>query len=188
MSAAILDPKLAPPFRDAVLPVLRNPMLRKNVAHATQVIQNKRAKLVAEKTDWQELRASASAIRTHVLENLGAYLEQFEERCTAAGGVAGLRRAAARTTAEELPANLLSVVRGVCRSSAAASCLAILCCVWVSRCCGCRRDVVCFRWCGITWSSSPGVASTVGCPRWVLRYWLLLCPVCRPMSSDVPTG
>jgi L-lactate dehydrogenase complex protein LldF len=87
MSAAILDPKLAPPFREAVLPLLRNPMLRKNVGHATQVIQNKRAKLVAEKTDWQELRAAASAIRTHVLENLGAYLEQFEERCTAAGGV-----------------------------------------------------------------------------------------------------
>ena len=87
MSSAILDPKLAPTFREAVLPVLRNPMLRKNVAHATQVIQNKRAKLVAEKTDWQELRGAASAIRTHVLENLGAYLEQFEERCTAAGGV-----------------------------------------------------------------------------------------------------
>ena len=86
MSSAILDPKLAPTFREAVLPVLRNPMLRKNVAHATQVIQNKRAKLVAEKTDWQELRGAASAIRTHVLENLGAYLEQFEERCTAAGG------------------------------------------------------------------------------------------------------
>ena len=78
MSTAILDPKTAPPFREAVLPVLRNPMLRKNVAHATQVIQNKRAKLVAEKTDWQELRVAASAIRTHVLENLGAYLEQFE--------------------------------------------------------------------------------------------------------------
>jgi L-lactate dehydrogenase complex protein LldF len=87
MSTAILDPKIAPPFREAVLPVLRNPMLRKNVAHATQVIQNKRAKLVAEKTDWQELRSAASAIRMHVLENLGAYLEQFEERCTAAGGV-----------------------------------------------------------------------------------------------------
>jgi len=87
MSTAILDPKLAPPFREAVLPVLRNPMLRKNVAHATEVIQNKRAKLVAEKADWQQLRDAASAIRGHVLENLGFYLEQFEARCTAAGGV-----------------------------------------------------------------------------------------------------
>ena len=42
---------------------------------------------MAEKTDWQALRAAGAAIRDHALENLGAYLEQFEERCTAAGGV-----------------------------------------------------------------------------------------------------
>jgi len=82
----VLDPLLAPPFPQAALPVLRNPQLRKNVAHAIDVIQAKRAKLVAEKTDWQELRTSASAIRAHALENLDFYLEQFETRCTAAGG------------------------------------------------------------------------------------------------------
>ncbi len=82
----VLDPTHAPPFPKAVLPVLRNPQLRKNVAHAMDVIQSKRARLVAEKTDWQELRASASAIRGHVLEHLGEYLEQFEAHCTAAGG------------------------------------------------------------------------------------------------------
>jgi L-lactate dehydrogenase complex protein LldF len=82
----VLDPLLAPPFPQAALPVLRNPQLRKNVAHAIDVIQAKRAKLVAEKTDWQELRSSASAIRAHALENLDYYLEQFESRCTAAGG------------------------------------------------------------------------------------------------------
>ncbi len=82
----VLDPVLAPPFPQAALPVLRNPQLRKNVAHAIDVIQSKRAKLVAEKTDWQELRSSASAIRAHALENLDYYLELFESRCTAAGG------------------------------------------------------------------------------------------------------
>ena len=85
-SHAELDPRHALPFPKAVLPVLRNPQLRKNVAHAIDVIQAKRARLVAEKTDWQALRTAASAIRAHALENLGAYLEQFEERCTAAGG------------------------------------------------------------------------------------------------------
>ena len=64
----ILDPTFALPFPKAVLPVLRNPQLRKNVAHAIDVIQTKRGKLVAEKTAWQELRTSADAIRTHVLE------------------------------------------------------------------------------------------------------------------------
>jgi L-lactate dehydrogenase complex protein LldF len=82
----VLDPALAPPFPQAALPMLRNPQLRKNVAHAIDVIQAKRAKLVAEKTDWQQLRSAASELRAHTLENLGFYLEQFEARCTAAGG------------------------------------------------------------------------------------------------------
>jgi L-lactate dehydrogenase complex protein LldF len=81
-----LDPVTAPPFPEAALPVLRNPQLRKNVAHAIDVIQAKRGKLVAEKSDWQALRAAAARMKDEALENLGAYLEQFEERCTAAGG------------------------------------------------------------------------------------------------------
>ena len=85
----VLDPRFAPPFPQAVLPVLRNPQLRKNVAHAIDVIQAKRARLVTEKTDWQELRSAAAAIRMHALENLGYYLELFEARCTAAGGPGG---------------------------------------------------------------------------------------------------
>ncbi len=83
----VLDPTEAPPFPKAVLPVLRNPQLRKNVAHAIDVIQAKRARLVTEKADWQELRSAGAAIRDHALANLGTYLLQFEERCTAAGGV-----------------------------------------------------------------------------------------------------
>jgi L-lactate dehydrogenase complex protein LldF len=92
---AVLDPVLAPPFPLAALPVLRNPQLRKNVAHAIDVIQAKRAKLVAEKTDWKQLRDAASAIRANALENLGAYLEQFEAKCTAAGGTVHWARDAA---------------------------------------------------------------------------------------------
>jgi L-lactate dehydrogenase complex protein LldF len=69
--------------------------LRKNVAHAIDVIQAKRARLVAEKRDWQTLRAAAAAIKEHVLENLGVYLEQFEARCTAAGGTVHWARDAA---------------------------------------------------------------------------------------------
>ncbi len=85
MPHPVMDPTLAAPFPKAALPMLRNTQLRKNVGHATDVIQAKRAHLVAEKTDWQQLRSAASAIRAHVLENLGPYLEQFEARCTAAG-------------------------------------------------------------------------------------------------------
>jgi len=83
---SVLDPRKASPFPIAALPALRNPQLRKNVAHAIDVIQGKRARLVVEKADWQELRSAASAIRNQALENLGKYLEEFEARCTAAGG------------------------------------------------------------------------------------------------------
>ena len=82
-----LDPEFAPPFPEAALPILRDPQVRKNVAHATDVIQAKRGKLVIEKTDWRQLREAASAIRSHALENLGAYLEEFKLRCTAAKGI-----------------------------------------------------------------------------------------------------
>jgi L-lactate dehydrogenase complex protein LldF len=82
----VLDPVKAPPFPQAAFNILRNTQLRKNVAHATDVIQEKRNRLVAEKGDWEELRSAASALRVHVLENLEHYLVQFEEKCTAAGG------------------------------------------------------------------------------------------------------
>ena len=87
MSAPVMDPRIALPFPEAALPILQNSQLRKNVAHATDVIQAKRNRLVQEKADWQELRNSAAAIRAHVLANLAGYLEEFEVRCTAAGGV-----------------------------------------------------------------------------------------------------
>ena len=87
MEHPVLDPVKAPPFPEAAFTILRNTQLRRNVEHATDVIQGKRNKLVAEKADWQDLRAAGSALRVHVLENLEHYLTQFEERCTAAGGV-----------------------------------------------------------------------------------------------------
>jgi L-lactate dehydrogenase complex protein LldF len=58
-----------------------------------------------EKTDWQALRTAGAAIRTHALENLGAYLTQFEERCTAAGGV--VHWAADAAEARQIILNLL---------------------------------------------------------------------------------
>jgi L-lactate dehydrogenase complex protein LldF len=87
VSGPVMDPRIAPPFPEAALPILQNTQLRKNVAHATDVIQAKRNRLVAEKQDWQQLRSSASAIRAHVLANLATYLEQFETKCTASGGL-----------------------------------------------------------------------------------------------------
>ena len=41
--------------------------LRKNVRHATNVIQTKRANVVAEMPDWQELREAGKQIRQHTM-------------------------------------------------------------------------------------------------------------------------
>jgi L-lactate dehydrogenase complex protein LldF len=82
-----LDPRTAPPFPEAASALLRDTQVRKNVAHATDVIQHKRNLLVAEKQDWQALRNAGAAIRREALDHLDIYLEQFEERCQAAGGV-----------------------------------------------------------------------------------------------------
>ena len=78
---------MAPPFPEAVLPVLRNPQLRKNVAHAIDVIQAKRGTAGGGEDGLAgAARRRARRFAAHALENLGSYLEQFEERCTAAGG------------------------------------------------------------------------------------------------------
>src|SRR5215469_16258370 len=83
----VLDPTTSPAFPVAAKSMLRDTQLRKNVRHATEVIQNKRARVVGEMPDWQQLRESGRQIRTHTMENLDFYLEEFERNCTKAGGV-----------------------------------------------------------------------------------------------------
>ncbi len=87
MSGVALDPKTAPVFPMAARAALGDTQMRKNVRHATDVIQAKRARVVAEMPDWQQLRESGKQIRQHTMEHLDFYLEQFEANCTQAGGV-----------------------------------------------------------------------------------------------------
>src|ERR1700722_14821088 len=86
MSGSVLDPKTAPTFPMAAKSALADAQLQRNVRHATDVIQAKRARVVAEMTDWQELREAGKQIRQHTMENLDFYLEEFEANCTLAGG------------------------------------------------------------------------------------------------------
>jgi L-lactate dehydrogenase complex protein LldF len=73
-------------FPAAAHELLKDSQIRKNVRHATNVVSAKRARVVAEMPDWQQLRDTGSAIRQHALDHLDAYLQQFEAACTAAGG------------------------------------------------------------------------------------------------------
>ena len=95
MSGTALDPRTAPVFPMAAHRLLGDSRLRKNVRHATDVIQGKRKVVVDEMPDWQELRESGKRLREHTMSHLGDYLEQFEERCVAAGGVVHWARDAA---------------------------------------------------------------------------------------------
>ncbi len=76
----------SPDFPTAALPLLQDAQLRNNLRHATGIIQGKRARVVGEMPDWQALREAGQRIRAHAHEYLDLYLEQFEDRCTAAGG------------------------------------------------------------------------------------------------------
>jgi L-lactate dehydrogenase complex protein LldF len=87
MSGPLLDPRTAPAFPKAAHNLLRDGQLRKNLHHATSVIQNKRARVVAELSDWEQLRLAGQRIREHTMAHLDAYLEQFERNCTRAGGI-----------------------------------------------------------------------------------------------------
>jgi L-lactate dehydrogenase complex protein LldF len=80
------DAAKAPAFPVAAKSALGNAQLRRNVRHATNVIRGKRAVVVGEMPDWEQLRDAAHAIKEHTVRHLDFYLEQFEERCTRAGG------------------------------------------------------------------------------------------------------
>lgn len=81
-----LNPKTAPAFPIAARAMVGNTQLRKNVRHATDVIQARRARVVGEMPDWQALRDAGASVRAHTMQNLPFYLQQFERNCTAAGG------------------------------------------------------------------------------------------------------
>jgi len=75
----------APPFSEGVKPYLENEQLRTNMCHATQTIRAKRAKVAAELSNWEELRAAGEAIKNHTLDHLPFYLALLEFNLTANG-------------------------------------------------------------------------------------------------------
>jgi len=94
-----LDPSTAEPFPILAQGLLEDSQMRKNVRHATDVIQNKRRIVVGELPEWQELREAGKRIREHTMRYLDRYLEQFEAQCTRAGGVVHWARDAAEARA-----------------------------------------------------------------------------------------
>ena len=74
-------------FPDAARLALADAQLRRNLGRATRTIRAKRAAVVAEVPDWEELREAGRAIKADVMARLPELLEQLEEQVTARGGV-----------------------------------------------------------------------------------------------------
>jgi L-lactate dehydrogenase complex protein LldF len=84
-----------PPFPVAAKKALADSQLRSNIRNATHTIRAKRARVVAELDDWEQLRQAAADIKDDLLGNMVAFLEQAEASLTAAGATVHWARDAA---------------------------------------------------------------------------------------------
>jgi L-lactate dehydrogenase complex protein LldF len=74
------------PFPVAARRALANTQLRRNLGRATTTIRAKRAAVVAELPDWEDLREAGQAIKAHTMRHLDHYLVELESQVTARGG------------------------------------------------------------------------------------------------------
>ena len=93
-------------FPQAAHVELRNTQLRRNLGHATRTIRAKRAAVVDELDNWQQLREAGAAIKRDVMANLDTYLVEFERAATEAG--ATVHWAADADAANDLVAGIVA--------------------------------------------------------------------------------
>ncbi len=84
-----------PAFPEAARTALADTQLRSNLAHATATIRDKRARVVAEVEDWEELRVAGAAIKDDMLAHLDTHLIALEQALVAQGAVVHWARDAA---------------------------------------------------------------------------------------------
>lgn len=84
-----------PPFPSAAREALADTQLRHNLAHATATIRGKRAAVVGEVENWEELRLAGAAVKERALLGLDAELVRLEESLTAHGATVHWARDAA---------------------------------------------------------------------------------------------
>jgi L-lactate dehydrogenase complex protein LldF len=83
------------PFPRTARVALANPQLRRNLGHATTTIRAKRATVVAELPDWEDLRRAGEALKAATMARLDEHLVRLEEQVTARGGTVHWARDAA---------------------------------------------------------------------------------------------
>ncbi len=88
-----------PPFPEAAREALADTQLRHNLARATHTIRDKRARVVAEVPDWEELRQAGADLKDATLAGLADHLEQLEASLVDRGAVVHWARDAAEACA-----------------------------------------------------------------------------------------
>ncbi len=83
------------PFPVAAREALGDGQLRRNLRKATTTIRAKRAAVVSELPDWEQLRAAGQEIKARTMADLGRYLTQLEAAVQARGGTVHWARDAA---------------------------------------------------------------------------------------------
>ena len=86
-------------FPDAARDSLRDGQLRANLGHATSTIRAKRAAVVGEVPDWEQLRAAGRAIKAATMARLDEHLLELERQVTARGGTVHWARDAVEANA-----------------------------------------------------------------------------------------
>jgi L-lactate dehydrogenase complex protein LldF len=80
------DAQIHPPFPEAARRALADTQLRHNLGHATHTIRAKRAAVVGEMPDWEELREAGRALKERLIRHLDSYLTELEAAVQRAGG------------------------------------------------------------------------------------------------------
>jgi L-lactate dehydrogenase complex protein LldF len=75
-----------PTFQASARQALDNAQLRRNLYKATHTIRNKRARVVEEMPDWEELREAGRALKERTLRHLDQYVLELEAAVQRAGG------------------------------------------------------------------------------------------------------
>jgi L-lactate dehydrogenase complex protein LldF len=79
-------PGKPPTFQESAKRYLEDTQLRRNLGHATSTIRGKRAQVVGEMPDWEELREAGRALKSRVLRHLDEYLLELEASVQRTGG------------------------------------------------------------------------------------------------------
>ncbi|MEU4568005.1 LutB/LldF family L-lactate oxidation iron-sulfur protein [Micromonospora sp. NPDC023956] len=74
------------PFPAAARRALADGQLRRNLRHATGAIRGRRAAVVGELPDWEELRRAGEAVKAATMARLDEHLLRLEHEVTARGG------------------------------------------------------------------------------------------------------